>query len=179
MKYDPDQPGDERGRWTSGDGSDAGGAVLTGGREGADAPSSTKPVRLAFNHDGSVRIDAGGGILPAADGASGDKLISDQVAQEIIIPGRTPILPRGTGPRFKIPRSGISDAEGAKDIPSWARGLRPYVGESGRDFAKRVLDEKYGPGNWDKNGREFNQLRKFGDRSFRDPDSVILDDDQA
>jgi hypothetical protein len=34
-------------------------------------------------------------------------------------------------------------------IPSWARGKRPYVGENGRDYAKRVMDERYGPGNWE------------------------------
>ncbi len=72
MKYDPDQPRDERGRWTSG-GDDARGAVVAGGREGADASVSTRPVRLTFNDDGSIRTDAGGGIRPSAGSASGDQ----------------------------------------------------------------------------------------------------------
>jgi hypothetical protein len=72
MKYDPDQPRDERGRWTSG-GGDARGAVVTGGREGADASVGTRPVRLVFNDDGSVRTDAGGGIRPSAGSANGDQ----------------------------------------------------------------------------------------------------------
>ena len=105
--------------------------------------------------------------------------VSEQFAQEIVIPGRVPLLPRGSTPRFKVPRSGISDAEGAKDIPSWARGTRPYVGESGRDYAQRLLDEKYGPGKWKKSSPEYNQLRKYGDRNFRDPKSVITDDDDG
>ncbi|MGS6433520.1 hypothetical protein ACUS56_32310, partial [Pseudomonas aeruginosa] len=37
---------------------------------------------------------------------------------------------------------------GAKDVPSWAKGDRPYQGESGKDFAKRIMDQKYGKGNW-------------------------------
>lgn len=53
-KYSPDQPRDDRGRWTSGDGADA----------AADEAASTPPVRVAANDTG-VMSDAGG-ILPAA-----------------------------------------------------------------------------------------------------------------
>ncbi len=48
----------------------------------------------------------------------------------------------------------------------------PYVGENGRDFATR-LDEQYGPGTYEKGPRtEFNQIQKWGDRSFMDPSDV-------
>ncbi|WP_426729825.1 hypothetical protein, partial [Pseudomonas aeruginosa] len=57
-----------------------------------------------------------------------------------------------------------------KDVPSWAKGDRPYQGESGKDFAKRIMDQKYGKGNWkDGPGSEYNQIKKWGDRSFIDP----------
>jgi RHS repeat-associated protein len=72
--------------------------------------------------------------------------------------------------RFKVPRPGLSPAEGAKDVPSWCRGQRPRVGEKGEDSAKRLLDEKYGPGNWERGaGKEFSQIQKWGDRAFQDP----------
>jgi hypothetical protein len=55
----------------------------------------------------------------------------------------------------------------ATDIPSWAKGQKPNPGESGKDFAKRLLDKKYGSGSWKKDpGTEYNQLRKYGDRGF-------------
>jgi hypothetical protein len=58
-----------------------------------------------------------------------------------------------------------SGKESASDIPSWAKGQRPREGESGNDFAERLLNEKYGKGNYKKGpNSEYNQLRKNGDR---------------
>jgi len=72
--------------------------------------------------------------------------------------------------RQKIPIPRLSGKEGAKDAPpSWAKGERPYVGESGKDFAKRLMDKKYGPGNWKKTDPEYRWIQKWGDRSFEDP----------
>jgi hypothetical protein len=72
--------------------------------------------------------------------------------------------------QYKTPKSGVSGKEGAKDVPSWAKGQRPKVNESGKDFAKRLLDEKYGEGNYDKGpGSEFNKIQKWGDRAFENP----------
>ena len=45
------------------------------------------------------------------------------------------------GNRFFTRASG---KEKANDRPSWAKGERPEPGESGKDFAKRVLDRRYG-----------------------------------
>ena len=65
-------------------------------------------------------------------------------------------------------KSKSSGKERATDIPSWARGKRPLPGESGNDFARRVCDEKYGPGNYEKGpGTDYNKLRKYGDRAFK------------
>ncbi len=73
----------------------------------------------------------------------------------------------GGGGGDKRPKSGLSGKEGAKDVPSWAKGQRPRVGESGKEFAKRLLDGKYGTGNYDKGPTsEFNRIQKWGDRAF-------------
>ena len=48
-----------------------------------------------------------------------------------------------------------------------ARGEKPLEGESGKDFARRLCDDKYGKGNYDTGpGSEYNKLRKYGDRGF-------------
>ena len=58
--------------------------------------------------------------------------------------------------------------EGATDIPSWAKGTAPREGEAGKDYAKRLMDEKYGQGNYDTGPRsEYNKLKKYGDRHFK------------
>jgi RHS repeat-associated protein len=68
---------------------------------------------------------------------------------------------------FKRSISGESAKQASKDAPSWAKGKRPYKGESGKDFAKRLLDEKYGKGNWEKGSNtEHNKIKKYGDRAF-------------
>ncbi len=59
-----------------------------------------------------------------------------------------------------------SGKDKANDIPSWAAGQKPRLGESGKDFAKRLLDQHYGEGNWSNTGpgSEYNKLKKNGDR---------------
>ena len=39
-------------------------------------------------------------------------------------------------------KSGLSGKEAADDVPSWAQRERPLTTESGRDFARRLLDDK-------------------------------------
>jgi hypothetical protein len=64
-------------------------------------------------------------------------------------------------------KSGLSGKEAADDVPSWAQGERPLPTESGRDFAKRLLDDKYGAGNYPTGpGSEFSKIKKWGDRAF-------------
>ena len=61
------------------------------------------------------------------------------------------------------------------DVPSWCRngGYAPKVKESGADFAKRVMDERYGPGNYKTGpGSEYSKVQKWGDRGFQMPDGV-------
>jgi portal protein len=135
-KYSPDQPRDERGRWTSED-------------SGSQMQDTSSPI---------------------------------QQAQEILIPGRTPFwVPRtGIRPRVKprIPRQ--SGGAAADDIPDWARGSAPQEKgprgsgdwENGKEYAKRLMDEKWGKGKWEgipKREEEYNKLKKFGDRAFETP----------
>jgi RHS repeat-associated protein len=69
----------------------------------------------------------------------------------------------------KKSKTGVGGQEGAKDVPSWAKGERPNTGESGKDFADRIVGEKYGKGNYPTGpGSEFSKIRKWGDRSFTD-----------
>ena len=58
-----------------------------------------------------------------------------------------------------------SGKEKASDIPSWSKGETPQPGESGKDFADTLLENKYGKGNFPKGpGSEYNKLKKYGDR---------------
>lgn len=67
----------------------------------------------------------------------------------------------------KKKKSGLSGKEAAADVPSWAQGEQPLMTENGRDFAKRLLDDKYGAGNYPTGpGSEFNKIKKWGDRAF-------------
>lgn len=67
---------------------------------------------------------------------------------------------------YKKPKSG-SGKEKATDVPSWAKGNRPYKGESGKDFAKRLCDEYFGEGNYSTKGQsDYSKIRKWGDRGF-------------
>ncbi len=68
---------------------------------------------------------------------------------------------------FKKKKPGVSGKEGAKDKPSWVKE-GPREGESGKEFAKRQMDDKYGEGNWEGTGpsSEFNKIKKWADRSF-------------
>lgn len=68
---------------------------------------------------------------------------------------------------YKKKKPGLSGKEAADDIPSWAKGEQPFVRESGKDFAKRLLDDKYGAGRYPTGpGSEFNKIKQWGDRAF-------------
>ncbi len=67
----------------------------------------------------------------------------------------------------KKKKPGLSGKEAADDVPSWAQGNAPFDSENGSEFAKRLLDEKYGDGNYPTGpGSEFNKIKKWGDRAF-------------
>lgn len=62
---------------------------------------------------------------------------------------------------YKSPISG-SGKEKATDVPSWARGNKPFKSENGKSFATRLMNEKYGKGNWNTSSREYSQIKKMG-----------------
>ena len=80
--------------------------------------------------------------------------------------------------KYKKPISG-SGKEKASNVPTWAKGKRPYKWENGKDFARRLMDERYGKGKWERvkgrgirsdgKGRycEFCEIHKHGDRGFK------------
>ena len=71
--------------------------------------------------------------------------------------------------KYKKPTSGTGK-EKATDIPSWAKGERPYAGENGKNYATRLMNKRYGKGNWENNAnrmREFRQIQKNGDRGYK------------
>lgn len=54
-------------------------------------------------------------------------------------------------------------AKGGKQniVPIWAEGEKPLEGESGKDFAKRLCDQRYGKGNYSTGGgSEYSWLKK-------------------
>lgn len=64
--------------------------------------------------------------------------------------------------------SGVNENKGAKDLPNWALVERPRSGESGNDFAKRLMDAKYGPENYEIGPTsEFGKVRIWRNRSFQ------------
>ena len=80
--------------------------------------------------------------------------------------GENNILVHNAGKEYKIPKSGTGK-EKATDIPSRFKGERPYINESGKDFAKRLCDEAFGKGNYDTGPKsDYNRLKKYGDRAF-------------
>ena len=68
---------------------------------------------------------------------------------------------------FKVPKHG-SGKEKANNPPDWAKGEKPYKGEDGKSFAKRLMEKKYGKDHKYRTGpdSEFNKIKKYGDRSF-------------
>jgi hypothetical protein len=103
-------------------------------------PPSTRNVNL---NDAAWRLPADSGANSTANIRPAQELLPSAVRPPFFLD----VPPQTVGP-FKQPIPRLSRAEGANNAPSWARGNRPYVGENGRDFAKRLMDGKYGPGNW-------------------------------
>ena len=84
---------------------------------------------------------------------------------------------RPTKPQYKVKKPGLSGKEGAKDVPDWVKysGKRPKVNESGKAFAKRVMDERWGKNSWKSDlerQKDFSKIKKWVDRSFENPKKV-------
>jgi hypothetical protein len=58
-----------------------------------------------------------------------------------------------------------TEKKAASGVPSWAKGQKPREGESAQDFAERLLNEKYGRGEWKKGARsEYSEIVKNANR---------------
>ena len=70
------------------------------------------------------------------------------------------------GKQQKIPNKQIRKP--ADNVPTWAKGENPFNYERPTDFAKRLCDDKYGPGKYDTGpGSPYNQIKKWGSRHFK------------
>lgn len=142
-----------------------------GGTGGAVAGAACGPGAVACSPAGA----AAGATAGAAAGAAGGTVAGGVVGGLIgaAIDKGIVLFNKATGDGgdgFKSPTSG-SGKEKASDAPSWARGdsgARPRVGETPSQSATRVLDSKYGSGNYPKGpGSEFNKIQKWHSRGFQ------------
>jgi hypothetical protein len=149
-KYSPDQPRDDHGRWTNGD----------GGNSPFDNPMGV------------------GGPKPPAKPPAPKQPQQPPTAQKPNNPKRPAAGPSDPNWPRKKPVPGQSGADGAKNVPEWAKrtGERPYAadgeykGEEGNAFAKRLLDQKYPEYNGvHKDGprSEWNEIKKWGNQHFK------------
>ena len=61
-----------------------------------------------------------------------------------------------------------SGKEKASDAPSWAKSQRPSPNQKCQDFAKQILNAKYGEGNWNTGAAtEYNKIVKWCQRSLK------------
>jgi hypothetical protein len=133
-----------------------------------------QPRVPAGQPDGGQWTAEGARVIPAQElllGPGGDVLFgrTPPWIQELIDGGAIPdeVFDQ---PREPIP--GQSGKEAATDVPSWVResGEVPSIRQSGEQFSKNVMDEKYSRGNWEKSKiKEYQQIKKWGDRHFRIP----------
>ncbi|MCB9232145.1 MAG: hypothetical protein H6581_10805 [Bacteroidia bacterium] len=71
---------------------------------------------------------------------------------------------------YKTKKTSKEFNEKVKDnVPDWADGHQPRIGESGKQFAKRLMDAQKGEGNWKDTGpgSEFSKIKKWGDNHFK------------
>ena len=69
---------------------------------------------------------------------------------------------------FAKKTSNKSGKEKGSDTPNWAKGKKPNTGEKPSDFAKRLMDEKAGRGNWKEGAKsEYNKLKKYAERLIK------------
>jgi RHS repeat-associated protein len=79
----------------------------------------------------------------------------------------------GKGPKYDDPQRGKGQGRAPKgkgkgtasNFPSWAKGITKSAKETAQQWATKLLDAKYGKGNWSQGaGTEYNQLVKAANR---------------
>ncbi len=159
-KYSPDQPRDERGRWTS------------GGSSAVDASDETaaKPIQIAANDTG-VMSDAGG-ILPAAD----KPVIRDNRGVPVVLPDGSQVWDPYTKAPLISPFADLREvaaagrAVGAEyfqslNTPEAAAGANPFLYERLWSYLGHggTFDYQREPSEDPNSGERFKQLRQFRD----------------
>jgi hypothetical protein len=132
------------------------GAGITGG--GAIAVGSGGTLAIAGVAVGTVAVSAGQAL---------------EVSGSITLGIGFAMIAQGNGSgnnnterEYKDSKSG-SHRDKKDDVPTWAEGKKPYANEDGKAFTKRLLDEKYGEGNYLKGpGSEYSKIHKLGDSAF-------------
>lgn len=105
-------------------------------------------------------------VLLPLDAGNGSERYRPDIFVPILLPkekqGNESIL-------FSKKTSKKSGKEKSNDFPSWAKGQKPKLGENGKDFAKRLMDEQYGVGQWENKGMgpgtEYSEIKKAGNRN--------------
>ncbi len=147
-------------------------------------------TRSALAHEGGTQVgEAKAGSAAAravvSPQAHDVRVVPVQLGPMLVAPKPPNILPRPTTPRGtptnpeasrqpmeRIPNQ--SGKEGATNIPDWARGSPRFRGEDPVAFATRLMNERYGKGQWGQTSEsrgprsEFQRLKKFGQRAFRE-----------
>ncbi|MFC9898414.1 hypothetical protein ACFVMC_32385 [Nocardia sp. NPDC127579] len=154
----------------------AGGVVAIAGTT-ARTIKATYDISKLIKIIGLASAAAGGTafVVTAFDGVAPDEMLGHAAKLGAIIAMKVYVdsddaVPAETDRPTKVPNTGTGK-EKASDAPSWAKGKPPYVGESGNAYARRLMDEHYGPGNWQGTGpgTEFSKIKKYGDRSWKNP----------
>jgi RHS repeat-associated protein len=120
------------------------------------------PLAAAFAAGGSTSI---GATLTGVAAAN----VACDVAAGIAAAGISAVAGSVIGSNINYAKqsksSGKSDATNA---PSWAKYNSPNSGETPQAFARRILNDKYGIGKWDKGASsEFNQIVKWAARHLK------------
>jgi RHS repeat-associated protein len=133
---------------------------------GASSTLQMAGVAVSVQPEGDGEIVAAGLLLYALYQWATHQPVPIANRPPIIISQPPPLTLPAPNPALTDPmqakKSKSSGADRATDIPSWAAGEKPLPGESGREFAERVL-EKYGrPTEPRGPGSEFNKLKIWG-----------------
>ena len=140
-----------------------------GGAGGGLAGILCGPGAIACSAAGAAE----GAIVGGAVGAMGGAIIGAWIGEKAgwLLGNNTVLLNKAAGDGgLKSPARG-SGKDKADDVPSWAKGnetARPRVGETPSQSATRVLDGKYGSGNYQRGpGSEYSKIQKWHSRGFQ------------
>lgn len=150
-----------------------------GGKGGSVEVRAYTRTRKGVAHDVAAHTrgnpDGLGEAKGEGEAASADGEVIEAQAPFFLF-GRTPFVPPpprvgpGRQEMRRIPNQ--SGKEAASNIPDWARGYRRFVDETPSQFARRLMDQRFGAGRWRRDAdreADFRKIQKFGQRGFEMP----------